>query len=124
MKKDIQNRDDIVLLVDTFYAKIGKSPVIGFIFNDIVKVNWDTHLPKMYSFWASALFNEHSFKGSPMKKHIAISKLTPMTDLQFNEWLSLFNQTVDELFEGRMANEAKARAANIARNMLQNIMSA
>ncbi len=121
MKHDIIDREDVVLLVNSFYYKVQESPILGFIFNDIAKLNWDEHLPRMHSFWASALFNEQSFNGNPMRKHIALSKITPMTEVQFNEWLTLFYQTVDEHFIGRKADEAKARASNIARNFRRNI---
>lgn len=121
MKHDIIDREDVVLLVNSFYYKVQESPILGFIFNDIAKLNWDEHLPRMHSFWASALFNEQSFSGNPMRKHIALSKITPMTEVQFNEWLTLFYQTVDEHFIGRKADEAKARASNIARNFRRNI---
>lgn len=121
MKHDIIDREDVVLLVNSFYYKVQESPILGFIFNDIAKLNWDEHLPRMHLFWASALFNEQSFNGNPMRKHIALSKITPMTEVQFNEWLTLFYQTVDEHFIGRKADEAKARASNIARNFRRNI---
>ncbi len=121
MKQDIQNREDVIRLVNRFYAQVQGNAILGFIFDDIAKVNWDEHLPKLYAFWASALFNEQSFTGNPMAKHIALSRQTAMTEVQFNEWLSVFNNTVDELFVGAKANEAKFRAAKIARNMLRNI---
>jgi hemoglobin len=123
MKNDITNKSDIKLLVDTFYDKVKANSTIGNIFNDIAKVDWQYHLPKMYSFWASLLLDEHSFSGNPMLKHIELSKLTPMTEIQFSEWLLLFTQTTDELFEGKKADEAKTRAANIARLMLHKIQT-
>ena len=123
MKSDITNRRDIELLVNTFYEKIRSNPVLGYIFDDVAKINWETHLPKMYSFWASILLGEHSFSGNPMQKHIALSKITEMTDKEFSEWLHLFTVTVDELFFGEKANEAKLRAGNIARLMLHNIQA-
>ena len=43
---------------------------------------------------------------------------TPMADIQFSEWLLISIETTDELFEGEKADEAKTRAANIARLML------
>lgn len=123
MKNDIQNRPDIELLVNTFYEKVRENKVLGYIFNDVAKINWESHLPKMYSFWASILLGEHSFSGNPMQKHIALSKITEMTDKEFSEWLYLFIETVDELFVGEKANEAKLRAGNIARLMLHNIQA-
>lgn len=123
MKKDITIRTDIELLIDRFYDKAKLSPVIGYIFNDVAKVNWEAHLPRMYSFWASLLLGETSFTGNPMQKHIELSKLTAMTNAEFSEWLMLFNQTTDELFSGEKAEEAKTRAANIARLMLYKIQT-
>ncbi|MFN8323687.1 MAG: group III truncated hemoglobin [Chitinophagales bacterium] len=123
MKNDITNKDDIKLLVDTFYDKVKTNSVIGHIFNDIAKVDWEHHLPKMYSFWESLLLGEKGFTGNPMQKHIELSKLTAMTETQFSEWLLIFTQTTDELFEGIKADEAKTRAANIARLMLYKIQT-
>ena len=45
MKKDIENREDIVVLINRFYEKVKKDEVIGYIFNDVAKVNWEKHLP-------------------------------------------------------------------------------
>ncbi len=123
MKSKIQNRSDIELLVNTFYEKVRANKVLGYIFDDVAQIDWDNHLPQMYSFWASLLLGEHSFRGNPMVKHIKLSKMTPMTNVEFSEWLLLFNQTVDELFIGEKAEEAKIRAANIARLMLHKIES-
>ena len=103
MKNDITNKPDIELLVNTFYDKVKTNKIIGHIFNDVAKVDWEHHLPKMYSFWASLLLGEYSFSGNPMQKHIALSKLTTMSEVEFSEWLSLFIQTTDELFEGEKA---------------------
>ncbi len=120
-KKDIQTRNDIKLMVDTFYDYVNQSDILGFIFNDLAQVNWGMHLPKMYSFWASMLLGEQSFSGNPMQIHIMLSFETDMSTKQFNEWLYLFNKTIDELFEGEIANEAKLRASRIASNFQRNI---
>ena len=124
MKKDIESREDVELLVNTFYDGIKVHNLLSPIFNVSANVNWETHLPKMYSFWSSLLLGEHSFTGNPMATHIALSKNIPLTSLEFSEWIQLFNATVDDLFEGEKANEAKIRAANIARLMLFNIEAA
>lgn len=123
MKRDIENRNDIILLVNTFYHSVKENKILGHIFNDVAKINWDTHLPKMYSFWASLLLAEYSFSGNPMEKHIALSRITSMTEVEFSEWLLLFTNTVDNLFEGEIAAEAKLRAGNIARLMLHKIQT-
>jgi hemoglobin len=121
MKKDIVSRDDIIKLIDSFYGNVKNDPKIGPIFSDIVKVDWDAHLPVMYSFWASVLIGEQTYNGNPMSKHIALSKITPMTVEHFDTWLSIFHSTLDSLYEGEIATLAKLRATNIAGLMLHKI---
>lgn len=116
--KDIETREDIVLLVDTFYKKINEHAALGYIFNSVAKIEWAAHLPKMYSFWASILLGEQSYSGNPMLKHIALSAKTKLSANKFKEWLRLFKSTVYELFEGEKADMAVVRAENIARLML------
>ncbi len=119
--KDIENRDDVIRFVDSFYIKVRNSNKLGYIFDEIAQTNWEAHLPVMYSFWASILLEERSFSGNPMKVHIDLADNAPMTSVEFSEWIELFTETIDELFAGEIADEAKARASNIARLMLANI---
>ena len=121
MKTDIRDIEDIKLLVDTFYTKVRENPVIGFIFNDVAKVDWEEHLPKMYSFWNSVLFGQAMYKGNPMLTHVLLSRKTPMEASHFEEWKRLFYATVDELFEGDIAEAAKYKANSIASLMLYKI---
>lgn len=120
-RKDIENRGDIELMVNSFYNSVQSNNKLGYIFKDIAMVKWDVHLPKMYAFWSHILLGDSEYKGNPMIKHIALSKQAPMTDEEFSEWLALFIYTVDQLFQGPVAEEAKLRAANIARLMLHKI---
>lgn len=121
MKRDITNQEDVVLLVDTFYGKVMINNTIGFIFSDIAGIDWSKHLPKMYNFWCSLLFGERDYSGNPMRIHTSLSDKTEMGEDQFREWLRLFDETVDELFEGDKANEAKSRAHKIASLMTNKI---
>lgn len=122
MKKEIENRTDVEKLVNQFYLKVRKDEILGYIFDDMIKLDWDKHLPIMYSFWSSILLGEHSFRGNPMKKHIDLAQMgIPMTQREFERWLGLFFQTIDEFFIGEIAQIAKDRAQNIARLMLINI---
>ena len=115
--KQIETKDDIELLVNKFYDKVGRDKTIGFFFNDIAKVNWDTHLPKMYQFWETLLFGNVSYKGNPMAKHFPINEIQAMEKHHFEHWLKLWVATIDENFEGEMADAAKTKAGNIANLM-------
>jgi len=114
MKTDIESRKDIVRLINSFYGKVKADPVIGFIFNDIVKVNWEKHLPVMYDFWENTLFYTGNYLGNPMEIHTRLNRLTPLQAKHFQQWTVLFNETVDEIFAGEKAELAKQRALSIA----------
>jgi hemoglobin len=124
MKKEITNKMDVHWLVDRFYDKIKTDKVVGYIFNDVMKVNWEKHLPVMYAFWENALFYTGGYEGNAMKKHIDINRVTPLQKKHFNRWLQLFNETVDEYFEGEKAELAKQRAYSIATIMQLKISAA
>ena len=114
MKKDIESRDDIELLVKSFYEKVKIDPVIGSIFTDIARVNWEKHLPVMFDFWENTIFYTGSYLGNPMKSHQNLNKLFPLTKEHFSRWNQLFASTMDELFEGDKAVLAKQRAISIS----------
>jgi len=109
--KDIENIDDIKVLVDAFYAKVNEDDLLSPIFNHIAKVNWEAHLPRMYQFWASLLIDTNEYRGQPFDKHAEHSN--HIHAIHFDRWILLFNQTIDELFEGEKAKLAKTRAQSI-----------
>lgn len=114
MKVDINNRSDIILLVDSFYTKIQQNLTIGPIFTDVVKVDWKHHLPKMYDFWESILFSKAIYKGNPMVSHFVINDKAPLKEEEFDTWKGIFFEAVDELFEGENASTIKQKAQSIA----------
>ena len=114
MNRDIENREDIEQLINAFYDKVKKDDVIGFIFNDVAKVNWEKHLPVMYDFWENIIFFTNKYSGNPMIVHTHLSQRAPLTKQHFERWLKLFSGTVDELFEGKRATLTKEKAQGIA----------
>ena len=122
MKKDIETVEDIKVLIDRFYQKVVKDPLIGQIFTTTIKVNWEKHLPVMYSFWENMLFYTGTYTGNPMIKHQSIHRIANLTAEQFDRWVSLFTTTVNELFEGEKAELARQRALSIATVMKLKIL--
>jgi len=120
-KTPIQNRKDIELLVDEFYKKVRKDDIIGYIFNEVADINWDKHMPVMYSFWESVLLDVMSYRGNPMTPHIELSKKTDLTQEHFTRWKQLFFETLDEHFDGEKVEEAKRRADTMEALMLHKI---
>ena len=109
-RAEILTLDDIKLLVDTFYERIRESELLGPIFNERIQDRWSIHLEKMYKFWQTVLLQEHTYFGSPFPPHAQL----PVGHEQFAVWLALFNKTVDDLFTGEKATEAKWRAEKMA----------
>jgi hemoglobin len=109
-KTDIQNEDDVKKLVHTFYDKVNRDELLAPIFNDVAKVNWEEHLPLLCRFWSTLLFRTMTFEGRPFPKHMGL----PVQREHFARWVSMFVATVDELFAGAKAEEAKNFARSIA----------
>src|SRR5688572_7651159 len=107
---DILSLEDIKLMVDTFYGKVREDEKLGPIFNERIKDRWPEHLEKMYRFWQTILLEEHTYYGAPFPPHAKL----PIDHNHFERWLQLFHQTVDELFSGEEAEEAKWRGNKMA----------
>ncbi len=109
-RADIRHHDHIVLLVDTFYGKVRNDELLGAIFNGIIGDRWPEHLEKMHRFWGTVLINEGSYTGTPLRPHLHM----PIGAAHFARWLQLFHATVDELFEGPVAQLAHRNADRMA----------
>lgn len=113
----IINRDDVSLLVHTFYDKIRQHELLGPIFNGhISEEQWPAHLSKLTDFWESNLFGVRTFRGSPSKAHVNVDKNLNHTISQnhFAQWLQLWFETINELFEGELADRAKEMARRMS----------
>ena len=109
-KKDIQGLDDIKLLVNNFYDKVRDDDFLAPIFNAQIQDRWPQHLEKMYTFWQTVLLGEHTYYSSPFPPHVKL----PVSHEHFAKWLTLFTQTIEELFNGEKADEALWRAKKMA----------
>ena len=107
---DITKDSDVQTLVHAFYDKVQRDDRLGYIFNDHAEVDWDHHLPRMVDFWSNLLFQTGRYYGRPFRQHLPL----PIQQEDFNRWLSLFKETVDEHFEGEKADHAKEMASKIA----------
>ena len=114
MKADIKSREDIDVLIRSFYDKVRRDETIGIIFNEVMHINWEHHIPVIVDFWDSVLLDADLYHANAMEPHFAINKIFPLKQAHFDSWLRLFTTTVDEHFEGPVAKLAKTRAQGIA----------
>ena len=112
--QDIKDTDDIKTLIDTFYQTVTADALLGPVFNEIAHVNWDHHLPVMYAFWDFLLLGGKQYTGNPIQKHFDLHQRYPLSAEHFDRWLMIFQQTVDQLFAGKVADDAKFRAFAIS----------
>ncbi|MTI32190.1 group III truncated hemoglobin [Xanthovirga aplysinae] len=116
-RKDIETEEDIKKLVDSFYDKVKRDEILAPIFNETAQVNWEKHLPKMYTFWSSLLLGSATYRGNAFAKHAPL----PIKEQHFTRWLQLFHKTIDDLFSGPKAAEAKHRSRMIGGVFLHKI---
>jgi len=123
-KKDISTREDVYLLVSSFYDKVRKDEVLGPFFEMIE--DWDEHLEKLTDFWQSNLFLKTRYYGNPLEAHIKAdnANANSISELHFGLWLNLWFETIDGLFEGDIAQNAKQRARKMATFMNMSIFQA
>ncbi|MBK8351332.1 MAG: group III truncated hemoglobin [Chitinophagales bacterium] len=114
MKHDIQTRDDLFLLVKTFYEKLFADELLQTIFIDVAKIKLEEHLPILVDFWDSILLDGDTYRRNQMEKHTELNKKFRLEKQHFDQWIFLWNQTIDELFIGEKAEHAKFRAKSIA----------
>ena len=115
--KDIQNLNDIKLLVDTFYGRIREDVMLKDIFNNVIQDRWPQHLEKMYRIWQTVLLDERTYSGTPVVPHAKL----PVEKEHFDQWVRLFNGTVNDLFAGEKAERAKWQGERMAEMFLMKI---
>lgn len=118
MKKELLDRDDVRLLVTSFYAKVRKDPEIGHFFNETIE-DWPEHIEKLINFWETNLFFVQKYKGNPLKVHAEVDEKmgNTITNYHFGIWLRHWIETIDTNFVGTNAEKAKQRARNISVRM-------
>ena len=112
--RDIETRADCERLVRAFYGQALEDPIIGFIFTDVAKLDLEAHVPQITDFWETVLLDAKSYGRSAFNPHAALHGKVTLRDGHFERWLQLWFGTVDDLFAGERANQAKIHALRVA----------
>lgn len=105
-------------LVTAFYARARADALLGPVFGAHI-VDWDTHLSRMSSFWASVALMSGTYHGNPMGRHLGL----PVDALHFDRWLALFEETAAEVCPQAAADHFIERARRIAQSLELGIAS-
>ena len=111
----VVTENQIVALVDAFYAKIRRDEVLAPIFERAIAPDaWPVHLAKMYDFWSSVMLTTGRYKGNPLAVHLRVAGLEAG---MFARWLALFHATAEELLSPELAASFREKAERIAESL-------
>ena len=134
-RHDIATRADIELLVDRFYETAMVDPLIGFLFTDVAHLDLEKHRPTITAFWETLLLGAGTYGGGAFAVHARLhdaiancagrtvdsdGKVTvlkekvPLQAGHFTRWVVLWENTVNELFAGEVADAAINHGRRIA----------
>lgn len=120
--RDLDNPDEIAEMVRRFYADVAQDDLLGPMFNDVAKVDWSEHLPKLTAFWCRALLDLPGYVGNPFRAHALVHDQRAFTPAHFERWLDLFHETLELGWIGPRARQAAALADNVARVHRQHLI--
>ncbi|AEA42083.1 group III truncated hemoglobin [Fluviicola taffensis] len=108
--KEIETKQDLVLLIDVFYQKLVQDEVVSHFFKHL---DLEEHLPRVVQFWSFILLDEAGYSANMMEKHAKLD----LNQESFERWLKLFHETIDQFFVGEKADLAKQRSTLIGWTM-------
>ncbi|HXH58175.1 group III truncated hemoglobin [Iamia sp.] len=112
---DLDTPEEIAEMVRRFYQDVAQDDLLGPLFNDVARVDWSEHLPKLTRFWCRALLGIEGYTGNPFRAHALVNERSPFTLEHFERWLELFHDTVELGWVGPNSDRALALARNVAR---------
>jgi hemoglobin len=121
--RDIESRADCERLVRAFYGRALEDPIIGFIFVDVAKLDLEAHVPEITSFWETILLGAQTYSGGVFRTHAELHAKVRLREGHFDRWLQLWFGTVDDLFAGDRANQAKVHALRVGQAFHQRLGS-
>ena len=78
MKVDIGSRADIEKFIGNFYEAVKLDKTIGYIFTEVVEMNWEKHIPLIVDFWETILLDNPVYKKNAMEVHYDLNKKIPL----------------------------------------------
>jgi len=115
--RDIATREDLDLVLRRFYTTAMQDELIGYLFTDVARLDLEAHLPVITDFWEGILLRRPVYRGNPMRVHHALHALSALRPEHFDRWLAIWHESIDALFAGPVADEARRRAVIIAQTM-------
>ena len=122
-KHNTITKENINEMVITLYTKILKEDgEVAKVFkdklgDDINNDHWQEHIVILTKFWCMIGLQDTEYQGNPMRAHFDL----PLSREKFGEWMVMFFQVIDTLYEPELGIIFKTRAENIASNFMRNL---
>ena len=114
--RDIETREDILLLMEKFYNKLLADPSIHHFF--IQTTNVSQHLPEHFelltTFWEQALFLRGGYFNNMIEVHKKVHDQSAFSAKHYKTWLTHLFDTIDEYFSGPKSEQMKTQSLNMA----------
>lgn len=115
---DIETRQDIETLLVDFYSVVMTDAEIGHHFDDL---DLEHHLPIITDFWDKVLFGNPVYFNNSLAVHQILHEKSRLLPEHFVRWVEVFSTSVDKLFSGPVADQAKQKAAAIGDALSQRL---
>ena len=115
--KDLTDRADVRVLLQRFYGRAFDDEILAEPFSELRAKGLDSHLPVMCDFWETVLFRAGLYHRNALLAHRQLDERSPLCAKHFTRWLTLWNDTVDQMYCGPAADRAKIQAGRIAKAM-------
>ena len=112
--RDLDAPDEIAEMVRRFYSDVAQDDLLGPMFNDVARVDWSEHLPKLTAFWCRALLGRAGYQGNPFRAHALVHAKRSFTPAHFERWLMLFDETLALGWIGPNTDRARQLASTVA----------
>lgn len=112
--RDLDDPAEVAEMVRRFYGDVAQDDLLGPLFNDVARVDWSEHLPKLTAFWCRALLSMPGYEGNPYRAHLRVHAASPFSRAHFERWLDLFHETLELGWQGPKVDQAKALARRVA----------
>lgn len=113
--RDLADRADVQALLRRFYGQVLVDAVLAGPFAGVREVTGlDAHIPVMTDFWETMLFHTRRYHGRVQDVHRPVHARTELSSGHFIRWLTTWYDTVDDMYDGPLAERAKRQAARIA----------
>ena len=121
-RHDLRSRADIHELVVSFYREVIFDEVLGPMFEQVARVDWSVHIPKLTDYWCRVLLGEPGYEGRMLGPHQRVHALESFRPEMFDRWYNLFVEALDRDWRGPMVERAKFHAATIGGNLSRRLL--